>query len=295
MIKANFNSYNAYVTDSLYQWDKDRILSINGLNLDVAPEIHFTNISMQRAVARQSVLSDGVVTVKIPNSFLQVALTIMAYIGIWEGDTFRTVEVVEIPVIPRVKPSDYTLTDDDEEVYSFNRLEALVSDLSSKNDANTNKIEAVVDQIDAHGLDISQIKQNIISLEQADVLIKSELGKINDDLGFEIVKAVNGYVKKYENGKFEAFATTVVNNSEFSWTQISNSGIHYAKFTNLGFGITAKTIDGIFCNVRNNGVIWCASVAERASMNSVDGVVMQVGADKTRNTLFYLHVLGTWK
>lgn len=197
MIKANFNSYNAYVTDSLYQWDKDRILSINGLNLDVAPEIHFTNISMQRAVARQSVLSDGVVTVKIPNSFLQVALTIMAYIGIWEGDTFRTVEVVEIPVIPRVKPSDYTLTDDDEEVYSFNRLEALVSDLSSKNDANTRKIDIVIGRIDTHESDIKKLKQNISSLEQADVQIKSDIALLNCELGEKYIKFENGFLLQW--------------------------------------------------------------------------------------------------
>nr|DAO87662.1 MAG TPA: hypothetical protein [Caudoviricetes sp.] len=212
MIKANFNSYNAYVTDSLYQWDKDRILSINGLNLDVAPEIHFTNISMQRAVARQSVLSDGVVTVKIPNSFLQVALTIMAYIGIWEGDTFRTVEVVEIPVIPRVKPSDYTLTDDDEEVYSFNRLEALVSDLSSKNDDNTKKIDIVIGRIDTHDSDIEKLKQNISSLEQVDVQIKSDLGKITDYI-VEQDDTENGYYRKWASGILE------------QWTHVSRTGI----------------------------------------------------------------------
>lgn len=206
MIKANFNSYNAYVTDSLYQWDKDRILSINGLNLDVAPEIHFTNISMQRAVARQSVLSDGVVTVKIPNSFLQVALTIMAYIGIWEGDTFRTVEVVEIPVIPRVKPSDYTLTDDDEEVYSFNRLEALVSDLSSKNDANTRKIDIVIGRIDTHESDIKKLKQNISSLEQADVQIKSDIALLNCELGEKYIKFENGFLLQWGITTHEKYA-----------------------------------------------------------------------------------------
>lgn len=207
MIKANFNSYNAYVTDSLYQWDKDRILSINGLNLDVAPEIHFTNISMQRAVARQSVLSDGVVTVKIPNSFLQVALTIMAYIGIWEGDTFRTVEVVEIPVIPRVKPSDYTLTDDDEEVYSFNRLEALVSDLSSKNDANTRKIDIVIGRIDTHDSDIKKLKQNISSLEQADVQIKNDIALLNCELGEKYIKFENGFLLQWGTTTHGKYAT----------------------------------------------------------------------------------------
>lgn len=123
MIKANFNTYNNYVTDSLYQWDLNQDLIINGLNLSVAPEIHFANANMDRAIVRQSTLSSGVVTVRIPNSLLQEALTIKAYVGVYEDDTFKVIETIEIPVIAKTRPSDYALTDTDEEIYSFNKLE----------------------------------------------------------------------------------------------------------------------------------------------------------------------------
>lgn len=123
MIKANFNAYNSYVTDSVYQWDINRDLVISGLNLSVAPEIHFTNANMDRAIVRQSALNAGIVTVRIPNSLLQEAITAKAYVGVYEDDTFKVIETIEIPVIAKARPSDYTIEDTDEEIYSFNKLE----------------------------------------------------------------------------------------------------------------------------------------------------------------------------
>lgn len=129
MIKANFNSYNSYVTDSLYQWDITRMLSINGLNLGVVPEVHFNNRVMDRAIVRQCENIDGVITVMIPNALLQDPFTIIAHVGIYENDTFKVVEVVEIPVFKRERPDDYRIEDTDEEIYSFKKLENEISNL----------------------------------------------------------------------------------------------------------------------------------------------------------------------
>lgn len=123
MIKANFKTYNNYITDSLHQWDLNQELTISGLNLSVAPEIHFANANMDRAIVRQSMIEAGVVKVMIPNSLLQKSLTIKAYIGIYEGSSFTVIEKVEITVIPRTRPYDYKISDSDEEIYSFDRLE----------------------------------------------------------------------------------------------------------------------------------------------------------------------------
>lgn len=132
MIKVNFNAYNNYVTDSLYQWDINRDLVINGLNLSAAPEIHFSNANMDRAIVRQASLSSGIVTVRIPNSLLQAALTIKAYVGVYEDDTFKVIETVEIPVIARIKPADYTIEDSDEEIYSFKELENRIANITDE-------------------------------------------------------------------------------------------------------------------------------------------------------------------
>lgn len=129
MIKANFNAYDSYVTDSLYQWDKDQTLRVSGVNISVAPEIHFTNNEMDRAIVRQGVLKDGIISVDIPNSLLQSIQDIKAYIGVWEGSTFKTIETVVIPVVMRDRPEDYVLENKDEEYYSFSKLENAIANM----------------------------------------------------------------------------------------------------------------------------------------------------------------------
>jgi glycerophosphoryl diester phosphodiesterase len=125
--------------------------------LPVAPEIHFTNANMDRAIVRQSELEGGVVTVRIPNSLLQTALTIKVYVGLYEGDTFKVIETIEIPVIAKARPSDYTLEDTDEEIYSFNKLENEI--INAKNEMSitlndkTNSLESRLSNIIAHNND----------------------------------------------------------------------------------------------------------------------------------------------
>lgn len=132
MLRVNFSAYNTYVTDSLYQWDKNQKLVISGLNLSVNPEVRFTNEIMDKSIVRQSVCEDGVLTVNIPNSLLQYPYTIKAYIGIYEGDLFKTIECVDIPIIAQERPFDYVLTDSDGEIYSFNALDNKVENSLTK-------------------------------------------------------------------------------------------------------------------------------------------------------------------
>lgn len=132
MIKANFSAYSKYVTDSLNQWDLNQVLQVTGLNLTTAPEVHFSNANNDRAIVRQSTMTNHVVSVNIPNSLLQDPLRIYAHIGIYEGDTFKVVELVEIPVIARKRPEDYQIEANDDEVYSFKRLENLIGNAATK-------------------------------------------------------------------------------------------------------------------------------------------------------------------
>lgn len=133
MIKANFSTYGKYVTDSLYQWDINRTLRVTGLNLDVVPEVHFSNSNTGGAIVRQATVESHAVNVAIPNSLLQEPLKIYAHIGVYDGDAFKTVEVVEIPIIPRKKPNDYKIEDRDGEIYSFKRLENMIKNMDPEN------------------------------------------------------------------------------------------------------------------------------------------------------------------
>lgn len=117
-----------YTVDPLYQWDKNQVLEIRGLSLAKVPEVHFTNAFMDRAIARQaSMNAAGVITTQVPNSLLQKASSITAYICVSEGAAFRTLYKLEIPVKERKRPGDYTFEDDAGEIYSFNALEAQVA------------------------------------------------------------------------------------------------------------------------------------------------------------------------
>ena len=155
MIKANFQAYSTYITESLHQWDINQTLEVTGLNLDSAPEVHFSNSNLDRAIVRQASIWNQVIKVDIPNSLLQEPFRIFAHIGVYEGDTFKVVEVVEIPVKPRKRPADYQLTDKDDEVYSFKRLENLLANraTNAELDKAAEKINARVDNLIAHNND----------------------------------------------------------------------------------------------------------------------------------------------
>ena len=128
---------NRYTVDPLYQWDLNQVLTIHGLSLASIPEIHFTNTGMDRAIVRQATMDDaGVISADVPNSLLQKPYKITAYVCIYEGDTFKSLYAIEIPVKARKKPGDYTL-ENDEELYSFNAIEnQLVNLLSLIEDHN---------------------------------------------------------------------------------------------------------------------------------------------------------------
>ena len=148
MIKANFKTYASYVTDSLHQWDLNQVLQVSGLNLTAVPEIHFSNANTDRAIVRQATMKNHIVSVGIPNSLLQDPLRIYAHIGIYEGSTFKVVEMVEIPVIPRKRPLDYQIQTEDEEIYSFKQLENAIANMVTVKEANA--ISARIDTIVAN-------------------------------------------------------------------------------------------------------------------------------------------------
>lgn len=177
MIKANFNAYANYETDSLYQWDRNQVLSVHGLNVATAPEIHFYNCTMDKSIVRQAELIDHVVTVPIPNSLLQSAHTIYATIGIYEGETFKTIETITIPVIPKARPSDYQLENDDE-VYSFESLKNHIANMVKIKDFNAHKstINARIDNI------IAQTNKTDGNSELIDLRVSAD-GKIYNSAG----------------------------------------------------------------------------------------------------------------
>lgn len=203
MIKANFNAYASYVTDSLYQWDLNQVLSVSGLNLSVAPEVHFSNSNMENAIVKQATVINHIVSVQIPNSLLQDPLTIHAHIGIYDGKTFKVVEHIEIPVIPRKRPSDYRIENSDEEIYSFEALKNALANAITYTDANA--IEARIDNIIAHNNDTESntelIDTRVDTLGVTHGSAGSAIRKQVERLSGVVDSSKNYSVKKVTGGK----------------------------------------------------------------------------------------------
>ena len=117
MIYAEFSDgVTSVKTINLYQWDTYQTLSISGIDFGgVAPKVHFCNKRSTEALVVQGVLKgDGSVSVSIPNTLLMEKYDIVGYIYQNTGIASKTISTVVIPVVGRLKPSEYTqLTDED--------------------------------------------------------------------------------------------------------------------------------------------------------------------------------------
>lgn len=163
MLYVNFKAYNSYVTDSLYQWDMNQKLNIIGLDLTEAPEVHFANANMERAIVRPATINKDTITVDIPNSILQEPLPIKAYIGIYEDKTFKIIETVKIPVIPKERPTDYKFEDDGGDIYSYNEiLNKMIAFENKYGDVDLN----VIREYNAWVADVIALRENVDTIEE---------------------------------------------------------------------------------------------------------------------------------
>lgn len=152
---------NRYTVDKLYQWDLNQTLQIYGLSLASIPEIHFTNTAMDGAIVRQAQMDGaGVITADIPNSLLQKPNKITAYVCVYAGDTFETLYTINIPVKARQKPNDYTIEDNDEEIYSFNALTNKTNNLIS---SNTTFKETITNAFDSFKSGVENVIEGVKS------------------------------------------------------------------------------------------------------------------------------------
>lgn len=138
-----------YTVEPLTQWDRNQTLEIYGLSLARAPEVHFSNIAMDRAITRQATMdSKGVITVSVPNGLLQKPYTITAHLCQYNGATFETLYTVKIPVTERKQPADYTI-EDDGDLYSFNALnnkvDQAVADMKAAEQSMTDNLGPLVE------------------------------------------------------------------------------------------------------------------------------------------------------
>ncbi len=116
------DKYGEIVT-SLTQWDVNQKLYIEDSGFTKAPLFQFCNKYSEKALGVQSVLNKGVITVDIPNDLLRQSETIYCYVFLRDDDdSGKTLQVIRIPVRPRIMPTDYEYSDNIHVVYIFDLI-----------------------------------------------------------------------------------------------------------------------------------------------------------------------------
>lgn len=101
----------------LYQWDRDIILVMTGVDQSIVDSdiaVHFSNKTSKTAYVIPPTVDGTTVSASIPNALLQNAETISVYLYTNDGNgEGRTRRVEQIRVSPRPMPDDYDLPIDD--------------------------------------------------------------------------------------------------------------------------------------------------------------------------------------
>lgn len=138
-------------------------------------------------------------------------------------------------------------------------------------------------QVVINGLNITEVKQVFNTVDT--------VAELNGK-SYELIKVSDyRYVKKYTDGRFEAYGHVAITDLVFS-NQIGSSGVYYAQYQNLNIGITAKTISSVQHTANNSGVTWTGNAS--VSGAAMKGTILQYGNTSRATDLNY-DVKGTWK
>ena len=123
MLRVGLNCYGNYTTDSVYQWDQNHTLTLTGEYVDEITAIHFCNKKSEKAIVVSVARDAEGVVAKIPNILLEDPYDVIAYVHTINDNQAKTIEIISIPVIKRIKPDDYVF-EDNLEIVNFERLES---------------------------------------------------------------------------------------------------------------------------------------------------------------------------
>lgn len=150
MLRVCFNCYGSYTTDSIYQWDQNHTLTISGLDIETISAVHFCNKKRDEAIVVNVTRNNDSVTAPIPNELLQEPYNVIAYVHTVDDNNAKTIEIITIPLIKRVRPSEYQFTDN-VEIKNFEKLEKDIVDFieltNFKYDNFTKGVNDVLDDI----------------------------------------------------------------------------------------------------------------------------------------------------
>ena len=170
------------VITGLTQWDVNQTIYFHGLNPDEnnPPLIHFCNIKNDRAHACESTVSDGVISVTIPNELLAQALLIYVYIYDYDWDTKigKTIYISKIPVCAKIRPNDYVF---EENVSGVNlvKLDSNVRYLLERDEQLTRDVSTLYDKTALLDSNLSatytKLDESVTTLKNADLDLDNKI------------------------------------------------------------------------------------------------------------------------
>lgn len=212
---------NGLEIDHLTQWDYNVKLQIHNFEFDVAPICHFAKRFDKKCLAVTSTLSDGVVTVDIPNILLTDEnvggkFTMFVFLTDLEGNTGRTIYQVDLPVAPKPKPDDYEYSDN-VEVIELSvlraKLESLIArteeTLDERIDELENSYQATIIEIkESIQDDVDNLNRQIINsntalikeIQDSNSQLTAEIEEATNDLNAEIQSALNALIDSIGDG-----------------------------------------------------------------------------------------------
>lgn len=167
MLRVCINCYGVTTSDSVFQWDLNHTIAISGVDTSKAIAIHFCNKKSTEAIVVPTTIDGDVVTAPIPNILLQEPHNVIAYLHITDSalDEAKTIEIIHIPVIARIKPSEYQF-DENIEIPTYERLDARISEFIATSEArysefteqiNENFGDHIIDTNNPHGVTKEQV------------------------------------------------------------------------------------------------------------------------------------------
>lgn len=221
---------NGLEIDHLTQWDYNVKLELHDFEFDVAPICHFAKRFDKKCLAVTSTLSDGVVTVDIPNILLTDEnvggkFTMFVFLTDLEGNTGRTIYQVDLPVAPKPKPDDYEYSDN-VEVIELSvlraKLESLIvqteETLDERIDELENSYQATIIEIkESIQDDVDNLNRQIINsntalikeIQDSNSQLTAEIEEATNDLNTEIQSALNALIDSIGDGSPKGTFTNV--------------------------------------------------------------------------------------
>ena len=212
---------NGLEIDHLTQWDYNVKLELHDFEFDVAPICHFAKRFDKKCLAVTSTLSNGIVTVDIPNILLadkhaDGRFTMFVFLTDLEGNTGRTIYQVELPVAPKPKPDDYEYSDN-VEIIELSvlraKLESLIAQteetLDERIDELENSYQATIIEIkESIQDDVDNLNRQIINsntalikeIQDSNSQLTAEIEEATNDLNAEIQSALNALIDSIGDG-----------------------------------------------------------------------------------------------